>query len=34
MRLVELIRKDNRKISQKVREQVKRGEAIVAEYLS
>ncbi len=34
IRLVELIRKDNRKISQKVREQVKRGEAIVPEYLS
>ncbi|MFA5834100.1 MAG: helix-turn-helix domain-containing protein [Bacteroidota bacterium] len=34
IRLVELIRKDNRKISQKVMEQVKRGEAIVAEYLS
>ena len=34
MRLVELIRKDNRKISQKVMEQVKRGEGIVAEYLS
>lgn len=34
MRLVELIRKDNRKISQKVIAQVKRGEAIVAEYLS
>jgi DNA-binding HxlR family transcriptional regulator len=34
MRLVELIRKDNRKISQKVMEQVKRGEAILAEYLS
>lgn len=34
MRLVELIREDNRSISQKVREQVKRGEAIVAEYLS
>jgi len=33
-RLVELIRKDNRKISQKVMEQVKRGEAIVVEYLS
>lgn len=33
VRLVELIRKDNRKISQKVREQVKRGEGIVAEYL-
>jgi hypothetical protein len=34
MRLVELIRKDNRKISEKVREQVKRGEAIVPKYLS
>ncbi len=34
VRLVELIRKDNRKISRKVMEQVKRGEAIVAEYLS
>ncbi len=34
MRLIELIRKDNRKISQKVMEQVKRGEAILAEYLS
>jgi len=34
MRLVELIRKDNRKISKKVREQVKRGEAILPEYLS
>jgi len=33
-RLVELIRKDNRKISRKVMEQVNRGEAIVAEYLS
>jgi DNA-binding MarR family transcriptional regulator len=33
-RLVELIRKDNRKISRKVMEQVKRGEAIVADYLS
>ncbi len=33
-RLVELIRKNNRKISQKVMEQVKRGEAIVTEYLS
>lgn len=32
--LVELIRKDNRKISQKVIEQVKRGEAIVNDYLS
>lgn len=34
IRLVELIRKDNRIISRKVMEQVKRGEAIVAEYLS
>lgn len=34
IRLVELIRKDNRKISKKVIEQVKRGEAIVPEYLS
>jgi DNA-binding HxlR family transcriptional regulator len=34
VRLVELIRKDNRKISRKVMEQVKRGEAILAEYLS
>ncbi len=33
VRLVELIRKDNRKISRKVIEQVKRGEAIVGEYL-
>jgi DNA-binding HxlR family transcriptional regulator len=33
-RLVELIRKDNRKISQKSMEQVKRGEAIIGEYLS
>jgi DNA-binding HxlR family transcriptional regulator len=33
-RLVELIRKDNRKISQKIAEQVKRGEAIVRDYLS
>lgn len=32
--LVELIRIDNSKISRKVMEQVKRGEAIVAEYLS
>jgi hypothetical protein len=31
-RLVELIRKDNRRISQKVIEQVSRVEAIVAEY--
>jgi DNA-binding HxlR family transcriptional regulator len=34
IRLVGLIRKDNREISRKVMEQVKRGEAIVAEYLS
>jgi len=34
IRLVELIKKDNRKISEKVMEQVKRGEAIVAEYSS
>lgn len=34
VRLVELIRKDNRKISQKVIEKVKRGEPIIAEYLS
>jgi len=33
-RLVELIKKDNRKISRKVIEQVKRGEAIAAEYSS
>ncbi len=33
MPLVELIRKDNRKISQKVREKVKRGEGIVRDYL-
>lgn len=33
VRLVELIKKDNRKISQKVMEQVKRGEAIVPEYV-
>jgi DNA-binding HxlR family transcriptional regulator len=32
-RLVELIRKDNRKISRKVMEQVRRGEAIVTDYL-
>lgn len=32
-RLVELIRKDNRKISQKVIEKVRKGEAIVTEYL-
>lgn len=34
VRLVELIRKDNRKISQKVIEQVRRGEALLPEYLS
>ena len=34
VRLVELIRKDNRKISQKVIEQVRKGEGIVTEYLS
>ncbi len=34
MRLVELIRKDNRAISREVMERVKRGEAIVAAYLS
>lgn len=33
-RLVELIKKDNRQISQKIIEQVRRGEAIVIEYLS
>ncbi len=33
-RLTELIRKDNRKISQKVIGQVRRGEAILADYLS
>ncbi len=33
VRLVELIRKDNRKISAKVMEQVRRGEGIVKEYL-
>ncbi len=33
-RLVELIRKDNRKVSEKTREQVKRGEGIVRGYLS
>jgi DNA-binding HxlR family transcriptional regulator len=33
-RLVELIRKDNRHISSKVIEQVRRGEAIVRDYLS
>lgn len=34
MRLVESIRLDNRAVSAKVREQVKRGEAIVREYLT
>jgi DNA-binding HxlR family transcriptional regulator len=34
IRLVELIRKDNRRISQKVMEQVRRGEGILAEYLT
>jgi len=34
LRLVDLIKKDNRKISQKVMEQVKRGEAIVKAYLA
>ncbi len=34
VRLVELIRKDNRKISQHVMEQVRRGEGIVAGYVS
>jgi len=33
IRLVELIKKDNRKISEEVIEQVKRGEAIVKNYL-
>jgi DNA-binding HxlR family transcriptional regulator len=33
-RLVELIRNDNRAISQQVKEQVRRGEAIVVDYLS
>ncbi len=32
-RLIELIRKDNRAISAKVREKVKRGEAILGDYL-
>lgn len=32
VRLVDLIRKDNRKISREVVEKVRRGEAIVAEY--
>lgn len=34
LRLVDLIRKDNRAISAKVRDQVKRGEAIVRDYLA
>lgn len=34
MPLVELIKKDNRKISQKVRDKVKRGEGIVRDYLT
>lgn len=33
-RLIELIRKDNRAISAKVREKVKRGEAILGDYLA
>jgi DNA-binding HxlR family transcriptional regulator len=33
MPLVELIKKDNRKISQKVRDKIKRGEGIVRDYL-
>lgn len=33
LRLVELIRKDNRRISQKLMEKVRRGEPILAEYL-
>ncbi|GLS04290.1 hypothetical protein GCM10007860_14370 [Chitiniphilus shinanonensis] len=33
-RLVELIRADNRQLSAQIREKVKRGEAIVADYLS
>ncbi len=33
-RLVELVRTNNRKLSQKVIEQVRRGEGIVADYLS
>ncbi|HET7705016.1 MAG TPA: helix-turn-helix domain-containing protein [Thermoanaerobaculia bacterium] len=33
VRLVDLIRKDNRKISREVMEKVRRGEAIVAQYL-
>ena len=32
-RLVELIRKDNRRISAKLREKVKRGEGIVSDYV-
>lgn len=32
-RLVELIRKDNRKVSEKAKEKVRRGEGIVGEYL-
>jgi DNA-binding HxlR family transcriptional regulator len=31
--LVELIRKDNRKISKQLREKVKRGEAVIKDYL-
>ncbi len=34
MRLVELIRKDNRKISREAAEKVKQGKGIVADYLS
>ena len=34
MRLVELIRKDNRKISREVREKVRQGKGIVEDYLS
>lgn len=33
VRLVDLIRKDNRKISREVMEKVRRGEAIVAQYV-
>lgn len=33
VRLVDLIRKDNRKISREIMEKVRRGEAIVAQYL-
>lgn len=33
-KLVELIRRDNRKVSEKTREQVKRGEGIVRGYVS